>query len=271
MNLPCSCKINYCASCWDRALAASVATGGKALCPSCRTGFHVDFNQGDACLVYSKSEEVMTIVEWRTRLYDKIRLAQIELLKDFGLAGALSPKCNFQRMQSPSGCEPSCICGGVLEKVDRRTRIIRMLEDTQLGKSARVPKHYIDELAAVSLTCDLCDEPATRTDFIWTCKKGPRTMMHPAALDVCESCFSRYAGGSSVPNNISPAHTSKNSCEHATRDSLHGILLGEHRPSQIQDFNGGRSSEGDDSSPRRPNASLRARFKPSTHPRIATL
>lgn len=44
VELPCACKVSYCSACWDRALAASVATHGRARCPSCRSVLRVDFD-----------------------------------------------------------------------------------------------------------------------------------------------------------------------------------------------------------------------------------
>jgi len=212
VNLPCACRIDYCADCWDRALAASVKVRGRAQCPSCRSGFHIDFNQESASLIFSKEEKGMTIADWRSRVYDKARPVQIRLLKDFGADARcvrFHQECitlAVERPATPSTpsslnghnrCEPSCICGDVLEKIDCRTRIIRMLNDTEPGWRQRVVdvERRIDTLLSTWLIpCDLCDDIATRTGYVWTCKRGPHTVLHPAAYDVCEVCFNRYAG-----------------------------------------------------------------------------
>jgi len=226
VNLPCACRINYCATCWDRALATSVTVRGRAQCPSCRSGFRIDFNQDAACLVFSKEEKTtMTVADWRSRLYGKARPVQIRLLKDFGTgvkAASSSAEASdgavevtplrksriislgeeppalssSQPPAPPSSCEPLCVCGAVLENIDSRTRIIRMLEDTEPGWRSRVleAERLIDSLASSALiTCDLCEDIATRSGGVWTCKNGPHTVLHPAAYDVCESCFAHYA------------------------------------------------------------------------------
>lgn len=302
VNLPCSCKVNYCASCWDRALAVSVTTRGKAQCPSCRSGFHVDFNQDAACLVFSKAEKGMTIADWRSRLYDKARPVQIKLLKDFGTAvkdniptaqKVDAPKLETgpkEEMES-SLSVPVCICGGILEKVSSRTRIVRMLEDTEPGWRSRVTdvELRIDKLAASSLiTCDLCDDVATRTGFVWTCKNGPNTVLHPAAYDVCESCFSRYAGCSNVPNQIQAARSQKTcqsssrciqGCTPFTMSALQGqrradqgLSAGVARsPSPASDPASRRGNEGSHANARHRTSSLQARLRRTMVSRILGL
>lgn len=200
VNLPCSCRTNYCASCWDQSLAASVLVRGRAQCPSCRTNFHIDFDQDRASLVFSKEDTTMSISDWRSRLYNKTRPLSLKLLKDFG--------------PSSSGCAngPSCICGGVLENIDVRTRVARMLDDTRpTWRQQADPESYVDSLASRGiLVCDLCSGKMTGTGTVWTCKKGPRTVLHPAAFDVCESCFSQHAtsaahSGDELPRGIDTA------------------------------------------------------------------
>lgn len=231
VNLPCACKINYCANCWDRALATSVTVRGRAQCPSCRSGFQIDFNQDAACLVFSKEERSMSIADWRSRLYLKARPVQIRLLKDFGTgtkSAAQAPAClphgnkksdtllALANQDSSSVFEPLCVCGAVLENIDSRTRIIRMLEDTEPGWRRRVAEsdRLLDSLASSSLiTCDLCDDIATRTGGVWTCKNGPHTVLHPAAYDVCEKCFSLHAG---------PANQRRSSEDRSTQTCEHG-------------------------------------------------
>lgn len=221
VKLPCQCRIHYCASCWDRALATSVTVRGRAQCPSCRTGFHIEFNQEAACLEYSKEEMGMTVSDWRSCLYGKARPVQIRLLKDFGSILKTASASNMTSEVSPAApsleknqvslsaredssisCKPFCICGGVLENIDSRARVIRLLEETEPGWRTRVveAEQCIESLISSSLiTCDLCDESAIRSGAVWTCKKGPHTLLHPSAYDVCESCFSCYAGSKELP------------------------------------------------------------------------
>merc|ERR1719359_231906 len=95
-----------------------------------------------------------------------------------------------------TGNEPLCVCGSAMERIDRNTRILRMLDDTEPGWRSRVTEaeRLVKSLAVSSLiTCDLCDEVAMRTGFVWTCRNGPHTVLHPAAYDVCEQCFNRFS------------------------------------------------------------------------------
>jgi len=58
--LPCSCKIDYCTLCWNKALARSFTSCGQARCPSCRGLVRVDFDAEANRLVFSKESEDMT-------------------------------------------------------------------------------------------------------------------------------------------------------------------------------------------------------------------
>jgi len=44
------------------------------------------------------------------------------------------------------------------------------------------------------IVCDVCAQPV-RTQNVWTCENGRRTVLHAAAYDVCESCFAEHAFG----------------------------------------------------------------------------
>ncbi|OLP97470.1 hypothetical protein AK812_SmicGene20200 [Symbiodinium microadriaticum] len=84
------------------------------------------------------------------------------------------------------------------------------------------------------VTCDLCDQVAIRAKGVWTCKAGPHTVMHPAAYDVCESCFEAYSG-MAMPL---PGHVQKQAFADRLRsldlgqerEAAVGILLGPHTP-----------------------------------------
>lgn len=101
--LPCSCKVSYCARCWDRSLAQSLNSCGQARCPTCRAIVHVDFDTDRACLVFSREldpfvfelstagpEDFKRVLEGRAHaigtLREKARPAQIRLLEQHGLA-----------------------------------------------------------------------------------------------------------------------------------------------------------------------------------------
>jgi len=236
VNLPCSCRINYCATCWDRALATSVSIRGRAHCPTCRTELRIDFNQAAGCLVFSRAEGSPTISDWRAHVYGKARPVQIQLLKDFGtrLKSCSVTKARWECTtvapvswkdddlllakkpgENPAGFQPLCICGATLEKISSRARIIRMLDDTEPAwrSTALEAERLIDSLVSRSLiTCDLCNGNATRTGAVWTCSNGPHTMLHLVAYDVCEQCFLQYTGSGSVAGADSSARMPQRAC-----------------------------------------------------------
>lgn len=51
--LPCACNVAYCARCWDRALAQSFNSCGRARCPTCRGPVCVDYDAEKCGLVFS--------------------------------------------------------------------------------------------------------------------------------------------------------------------------------------------------------------------------
>lgn len=183
--LPCSCRVAYCAACWDRSLANSVLQCGVAQCPTCRCSFRVDFDE-DRGLVLHPAMEGTSKHEWRTQLYNKARPAQIGLLKSYGATPA------------PKEAQPQCVCGAPLERIADRDRIVRMLEDTDAewrSKLSEDSEVLVNRLLSRTLvTCDLCEEDATRSGFVWTCRNGPYMVLHPAAYDICERCFAEHSG-----------------------------------------------------------------------------
>jgi len=208
VDLPCSCSIKYCSSCWDRALATSVTVRGRAQCPSCRSAFKVDFDTERGSLVFSKDPQGTAACDWRIQLYEKVRHVQIRLLQGYGNAMCQSPSCG--RCDTP----PHCVCGAELEYISSRSRILRLLEDMDPSWRTRVAEDMVERLLESSLvTCDLCDKVAIRSKGLWTCKNGPHTVMHPAAYDVCEACFEKYSGVSSAQasgeRSISSTNTSR--------------------------------------------------------------
>jgi len=226
ISLPCACKVNYCGSCWDRALAASVSQRGRAQCPSCRGVFRVDYNPLARGLVFSPDAEGggSGATEWRSRLYGKAKPVQIQLLRDYGKCLAAShlstgssappsvtrcpargpaPETSLDSGSPPpprpfsSLPQPLCVCGAHLERVNARRRVERMLQDNDSGWRLQGPEmdRLVERLVNSPLvTCDLCEEVATRTGAVWTCENGPHTVLHPAAYDVCERCFCAHVG-----------------------------------------------------------------------------
>lgn len=72
--LPCQCKLHYCLSCWDKALANSFSQRGQPTCPSCRTLVRADFDAEKNRLVFSTEAIDMTFAAQR-ELAEKLRQA----------------------------------------------------------------------------------------------------------------------------------------------------------------------------------------------------
>lgn len=237
VKLPCACTTKYCGPCWDRALAASVTVRGRAHCPSCRMALRVDYNADAESQVFSKETERATLAQWRQRLYKKARPVQIRLLQDYGRQHGTA---QARRQLCEKFQEPLCVCGDVLEKIDGNSRVVRMLEDTEPGWRSRVhhDERLVHKLAMSSLiTCDLCDEVAMRTGYVWTCKNGPHTVLHPAAYDVCEQCFNNFSAsgvkeaqkaeqytGVSLPP-LTDDVTNTEACQHTDNTGCTGSLF----------------------------------------------
>lgn len=64
-TLPCQCKLHYCLSCWDKALANSYCQRGQATCPSCRTLVRVDFDAEKQSLMFTAETVDMTFAAQR--------------------------------------------------------------------------------------------------------------------------------------------------------------------------------------------------------------
>lgn len=100
--------------------------------------------------------------------------------------------------------QPRCMCGTALIQVDRMSRVLRMLDDNVPDWRERVvhSKGFVESWASF-VVCSLCNKPATRTGFSWTCPRGANTMWHHKNNDICERCFEYYVGSrpASQPEN----------------------------------------------------------------------
>jgi len=79
--LPCQCKLHYCTSCWDKALANSFGQCGQARCPSCRSLVRVDFDADKQGLVFSAETIDMTF-KGQSELLQKIRKEYMQSLEE---------------------------------------------------------------------------------------------------------------------------------------------------------------------------------------------
>jgi len=170
VQLPCSCKVDYCRKCWDRALAESWRASGTAHCPTCRTFVRVDLcitpiGSSPPCyLRFSRETRSVPSVSRRdeqARLTEQARPVQRELLHRFGLKGDRQ-------------ANPPCVCGSDLQWVSFRQRTA--------GHSY------------TNVICDICSKDLESRSSMWTCQEGHNTVMHPASYDVCTDCFSHHVG-----------------------------------------------------------------------------
>lgn len=201
--LPCACHVNYCIDCWDRALASSVLLRGQAQCPSCRAAFHADFDSAAGGLVFSAAGtgNGAPAEEWQHEIYVKARPAQVQLLQSYGSKRRRSKNLvagqDIDGSADAESASPLCVCGAELQRVGCKRRMERMLEDSDPEWRARTsnPDRILEQLVISSVvTCDLCNDVATRTGCVWTCTKGSLTVLHLAAYDVCEQCFAYHTG-----------------------------------------------------------------------------
>eukprot|EP00446_Apocalathium_sp_SHHI-4_P041005 CAMPEP_0177332630 /NCGR_PEP_ID=MMETSP0368-20130122/21697_1 /TAXON_ID=447022 ORGANISM="Scrippsiella hangoei-like, Strain SHHI-4" /NCGR_SAMPLE_ID=MMETSP0368 /ASSEMBLY_ACC=CAM_ASM_000363 /LENGTH=309 /DNA_ID=CAMNT_0018793113 /DNA_START=59 /DNA_END=988 /DNA_ORIENTATION=- len=83
VDLPCQCKVDYCASCWDRALAKSFNSCAQARCPTCRAPVRVDYDDASDRLTFGAQVELESADGTRVRLAQQLRPRQIRILAEF--------------------------------------------------------------------------------------------------------------------------------------------------------------------------------------------
>lgn len=220
VKLPCSCRIAYCSSCWDRALASSVSLKGRATCPTCRMHLRIDYDPESRGLVFSKEEDNFVGNPWKTRVYGKARAVQIRLLQDYGrelskCKPAKSPKAISTSSTERHPCQLLCVCGAHMDRLDTHSRIIRMLDDIDESWKARVPdsRTFVESLRGQRLiTCDLCEKNALTGGDVFTCQNGMHTVLHPSAYDVCEKCFLEHTSVAASNTVTAPPSPSPSPC-----------------------------------------------------------
>jgi hypothetical protein len=262
-TLPCSCRMKFCPTCWDRSLAASIATRGCAQCPSCRSVVKVDFDSDTGRLVFERAKKTAMTCDWSKQLYVKARPTQIRRLQEYGAAiaadaakhvephsslletvGASSPvDRNCTSTDSTTlDLRLQCACGSPIERLSTRMRLSRMLDHSNPAwrQRTRDPvEKVIDRLVkTVKVTCDLCGEDALRTGAVWNCVNGNRSVLHTSEFDVCESCFRKHVDPK-APAIIAIAATA----QAAPKEPLRGGFAAGARGSQPQEDNEGLDRE----------------------------
>lgn len=53
---------------------------------------------------------------------------------------------------------------------------------------------YIQESEGCNtgILCDLCESAVSAESYVWTCRNGYNTVLHPTSYDVCMRCFEQY-------------------------------------------------------------------------------
>lgn len=172
VELPCACKVGYCAGCWEHALAASLRGSGVPRCPTCRSAIHAKLEApergGPWRLQYSlMTPEAQAFSVEEERLSRQARAAQIQQLRDLG--------AYLLRRQpgDPRSMKPTCPCGGELGCWEGQVRL-------QTGVGGEI-------------TCDICNR-SLRSGTVWSCQKGGGTIVHSFSHDVCGTCFEEHMG-----------------------------------------------------------------------------
>jgi len=227
-ELPCNCKADYCTTCWDRALAQSFNTCGRARCPTCRMPVRVDFDADTGRLLFSKDREPELPPGARecalSRLGEQARPAQERLLRQYGESlpadfkrtrdaikaiantgdeaattrGRASAVKFASRCMEEAPTPAKCVCGKRLERIscsERAVRYCQMLVP-HVAPGTEAFDRVLQKVAATGPAyCDLCQEGISAGGAVWTCEIGNRTILHANAFDICDPCFARHALG----------------------------------------------------------------------------
>lgn len=122
----------------------------------------------------------------RERLARQTKPRQYALLREFGANAAPGETKDLR-----------CVCGGALELLNLRSRVLRLVEPQD---ESGVLRHAgrsltVDQLIDIgAVTCDLCDERISVHGQVWSCENGSNTILHAQSLDICENCLKTATG-----------------------------------------------------------------------------
>uniref|UniRef100_A0A7S1WQY9 RING-type domain-containing protein n=1 Tax=Alexandrium catenella TaxID=2925 RepID=A0A7S1WQY9_ALECA len=204
IELPCSCKVDYCLQCWDKALAKSFNACAKPRCPTCRSPVRVDFDAQTGNLIFTAESDDEDADQTRRRISELMAPIQVRRLEDFGAIhpldeeasqGGVTAASSFAGRLAESRELPRCVCGCGLERVSLRERARRFfVQAGQWLDSERLAPVLAQGL--VRIVCDLCGEPLDlEQPFVWVCERGDSTIKHATSNDICTRCLVRHAWG----------------------------------------------------------------------------
>lgn len=215
-DLPCDCKVAYCAACWDQALARSFQASGCAQCPTCRAAVRADFDPMKESLVFTRDADMRLsgdacqsrVASHQRDLAAKALPVQIRLLRRFGQAlphhllvspsesAKLDPSTHAELCATAVSERPLCICGSFLHRLSAEQRAhlwCRMRAPDLNPDSPQFAQLLLSAQSTGSSYCDLCDTCTPPHSSVWTCSNGDRTIMHANAFDICDACFVKHA------------------------------------------------------------------------------
>lgn len=167
--------------------------------------------------------------DWQQRLYEQAKPAQIRLLQQYGgrnpgrsttpvrpwgpvRAASAAPEADAEGV-TPSSANapftanaapvekrvssalrlPQCVCGSLFRRMTVEERVLAFVAEEA---PAPPPPHMVERLlTSPPIFCDICDRRLGPSHRVWTCENGRRTILHAAAYDVCEACFSYHVHG----------------------------------------------------------------------------
>jgi len=213
-SLPCACKVDYCMRCWDRALAQSFQSCGKARCPTCRGHIRVelDADKTPCGLVFSREEDEVSKEESLQKLLKQARPVQVKLLRQYGDGQpelqelSIDANAIAERWASGSTTAPPCVCGDSLQRIAGEDRakacVVNCIAGVTLVPGTSDFDRVYEILTKDGMTgvqCDICGSQIPLGAYVWTCKCDIATIFHATSYDCCDRCFLEHVGSTVVP------------------------------------------------------------------------
>jgi len=198
--------------CWDKALAQSFNSCGRARCPTCRAAVRVDFDPDSSIPSFTQDHEDMDPNNMRQRIAEQMRPVQIRLLKAYGAAHPLEHDSDREEdlsealskalvAASCTGGDKTegapCVCGSCLKRVSLAERKDLLNLQIQAWQDSQDFRPFLVDAQVV---CDLCDGPtsADGQQASWVCVNGDGTIKHATFYDICDRCVVLHAWGNQL-------------------------------------------------------------------------